>query len=258
MPAISMIGLELADLAVRDYGFQENDDNAKFTAIFTLIVIILSSLIRFKFLKNSSVLVGIIAGCVLSSILSITNIDMFLKPISLLKVPEINLDFLVHRPQNLFTLFIAVIPATMVSFTENLGRIAVLEGMIKRDNVQKDFLGTKLTYNSLKGHALSDLVSVICGAVPNQIYAENLAIMNLNNSNKSNKNRIKSDDDLFVNECYSPYTVIPYAIGAILSIVVACFGGLQNLFIAIPKPVFGGMEFFIFGLITASWYSVIS
>ena len=59
------------------------------------------------------------------------------------------------------------------------------------------------------------------------------------------------DDDAFINHCYSPYSIFPYILASVICILVACFSGLQEIFIAIPTPILGGMELFVFGLITA-------
>lgn len=121
---------------------------------------------------------------------------------------------------------------------------------MKRDNLYS-YTEQRFYHSSLKAHAVSDILSILLGSAPNAMYAENLAIMNLNNSELSAGNKIKHDHDPFVNRCYSLYSFYPYLFASVISLLASSFGFLQNLLTAIPSPVLGGMEPFIFGLISA-------
>lgn len=245
-PAISLIGLELANTAINDAGFTNTDSNSKILAILTLIVIIFASLTKRKFFKNTSVFIGILVGCTIASFMGMFDYKLLINN-KLFIFPTINFhDFLVI-PTNIFHLFIAIIPSSIVVFTEIMGRITVLEGMQKRDKIDNN----DLTQKSLKSHSIANIFSVLLASIPLTFYAENLAVMNLNSVLMTNRGNKNQDEDHIVKTCYNPYSIYPYVIASILSILVACFGCLQNLFIAIPKAVLGAMELFIFTLIVS-------
>ena len=247
-PAISLIGLELASIATEDAGFAGGNHAEIILALATLIVIIISSLVRLRVLKNASVVVGILSGCFLAFLMK-----MWQKPIMpsgfFLHFPKIYLDQFIHIPSGILMLTLSVIPSTIIVFVESMGRIAVYDGMMRRD--KENYNPVETSNKSLLFHALSNLGGSAFAITPTAIYAENLAIMNLYNTELSPKNNMVEDKDPFINKCYSPYSTYPYIIASILCILVACIRSLQNLFLAIPMPVLGGMELFIFGLIAA-------
>lgn len=245
-PAISLIGLELANTAIKDAGFIGGDSTSKILAIATLVIIIFASLTKRKFFKNTSVFIGILLGCIIAMFMGRFNYS-FSSSNKLLIFPSINAhDFLII-PNNIIHIFISIIPSSIVAFTEIMGRITVLEGMHMRDNIENN----NLTQKSLKSQSIANIFSIITASIPITFYAENLAVMNLNSTLMTVKGSKIQDEDNIVKTCYNPYSIYPYIIASILSILVACFGWLQNLFMAIPKPVLGAMELFIFTLIVS-------
>lgn len=245
-PAISLIGLELANTAITDAGFTGTNFKSKLLAILTLIIIILASLTKRKFLKNTSVFIGILFGCILAAFMGMFEYELLPNSKWFIS-PTINVNDFLTLPTNLLHLFVSIIPSTIVVFTEIMGRITVLEGMQKRDNMSIDNLNQK----SLNSLSISNIISVIFASIPLTFYAENLAVMNLNSTLLTVKGAKIQDEDSVVKNCYNPYSIYPYIIAAILSILVACSGWLQNLCLAIPKAVLGAMELFIFTLIVS-------
>lgn len=65
-PAISLIGLQVIGTAVSDAGLNGDDNKTIAIALLTLFVIIVGSLARIRWLRNASVLFGVIAGCTFS------------------------------------------------------------------------------------------------------------------------------------------------------------------------------------------------
>ncbi len=271
-PAISLIGLELADTAIVDAGFDIEegliDGNAALVALITLGVIVLFSLIRHRILKNAAIITGMLAGCILSFFLSgfpkeiFTEIQWFQRPDWHFPIFTI--------PSNLLGLFLAVIPATLIVFTENIGRITVIERMTSTDTAEEkdekklalpsdevidDDTGTSAIFTkksiakmrtSLFSHGVATFLAGFIGSVPNTIYAENIAVMSIH------KNNIKNDEpDPFIRKMTDPYSCIPYCLAALLAIIFSFSGVLQNLLVRLPKPVIGGMELFLFGIISA-------
>ncbi len=72
-PAISLIGLELANMALEDSGFTGSNSTSKYIAIITLVCIILASLTRHHFLQNASVLLGVLIGCIVATFCGIAE-----------------------------------------------------------------------------------------------------------------------------------------------------------------------------------------
>jgi len=248
-PAISLIGLELANMAAQDSGFVNGLPSYRLLAIITVFIIIVISLLKHHFFQNASVLLGVIIGCIIATIMKIASWPQFSPTRMHLTLPShfYQLRHL-NPPQNWITLFIAVLPCTLIAFVESLGRVKVLNGMFQRDKIVID---KRVENNALSKHAFANVVTAITFMLPSALYAENLAIMNLHNTDLSTKSHIEKDDDDFVNNCHSPYSIYPYIIASIISIFVALVPGLQDYFSAIPIPVLGGMELFIFGLISA-------
>ena len=245
-PAISLIGLELANMAAQDSGFTSDNQFLKLLALITLACIIIFSLLRHHFLQNASILIGIILGCIIATFMGHAIWPTF-QEIKIV-LPKFYFSSLTIPPIRWITLIMAVFPCTMISFVESLGRLAVYEGMLKRD--EKPFDKESST-SAISFHSVTSIITSFTNMMPSAIYAENLAIMNLHNADLSTKHIINDDDDSFIRNCYSPYSIYPYVIASVISILGALFSGLQELFMAIPMPILGGMELFVFGLISA-------
>lgn len=248
-PAISLIGLELASLAVEDAGISSGNTTEILIALITLGTIILAALLKRRFLKNASILIGVLVGCVAAVLMGIFDIGNVWQTQGVLSPPQLHVVF-ERVPDNLGGLFFLIIPPTIVAFMESIGRITVLEGMFEREAPVEGRVHS-VFFKALGGHAVSHLFSVMLGSAPNAIYAENLAIMNINSLNKSSRKMKQKDRDVVVRHSYDCYSIYPYMMAAVISIIVACLKPVQQFFSIMPKAVIGGMELFIFGLIAA-------
>lgn len=269
-PAISLIGLELAGTAVVDSGFDKEeglvDGKAAIVALITLAVIVLFSLLKHKTLKNAAIIVGVLVGSLTYFIINGFPTNAF-ADVKLFVLPKFNLPILA-LPPNLIGLFIAVIPATFIVFTENIGRITVINRMtteedeetstgeqsvngevIDEDTGENDIFteqSVKKLRTSLFSHGMATFVAGLFGSVPNTIYAENIAVMSIH------KTDVKRDDpDPFIRKLVEPTSVAPYIVAAIIAMLFSFIGILQTILTGIPKPVIGGMELFLFGIISA-------
>lgn len=253
-PSISLIGLELASIAAIDAGFGlPKDDVMKFpsmaVALLTLGIIILASITRRAFLKNASIVIGVVAGYLLSIGVGLKGTsDVSLT--SAWSIPDIVIPEI--APLHPFQLFVAIIPATIVIFAEHLGRITVINRMIagyagSQDSLEKFNVSVQ---RSLKGHATSVITSASIGSVPTTIYAENIAVMSINSADSRARER-REDDDVFVRNLYNPVHYVPYVICAVLAIAVSFLDVVRVFLMEIPKPVIGGVELFLFGIIAA-------
>ncbi len=251
-PAISLIGLELASTAISDSGFNAEKFNVREPIIstITLLVIVMFSVTKHKFLKNSAIIVGMIIGCIVASMLNIFSIESISMK-DLLKFPNISFP-LRTAPPNILGLFVAVIPATLVIFMENISRLTIIERMTHNYGENEPIFNNTVICSfktSLLSHSLATITSALLGSVPNTIYAENIAVMSIH-SNSINNNKILKDDS-FIEKLYNPFSCIPYFIAAVLAILVSHVGVLQTLLLSVPRPVIGGIELFLFGIISA-------
>lgn len=245
-PAISLIGLELANMAAQDSGFSGGSEQIKMLAIITLFFIIIFSLLRHHFLQNASILIGVLIGCITATFIGEVQWPVFDN--IRIQLPTLYFKGIINLPKQWPTLILAVLPCTMIAFVESLGRVAVFEGMLKRDELK---INDKETNRAIFFHSLTSVLTSMSNMMPSAIYAENLAIMNLHGADLSTKYKMEEETDNFINNCYSTYSIYPYIIASIISMCVACIKGLQEFFLAIPMPILGGMELFVFGLISA-------
>lgn len=250
-PAISLIGLELSDTAITDAGLNTTDGtvdmNAVIVAMVTLMFIVLFSLIRRRFLKNAAIIVGMLAGYLVYIALYGTPEPLSLSALNDFSFPAFRLPMLAPPP-NWQGLLVAVIPATLVVFTESIGRVTVINRMQEDDGDAKIFnaKSVKTIGRAVLSHGCASFVSSFIGSVPNTIYAENIAVMGIH---RNKRDRV--DPSPFINQITNPYSAAPYIIAAVLAIGFSFSGALQNMILGIPKPVIGGMELFLFGVISA-------
>lgn len=251
-PAISLIGLELADQAALHSGFDLSnglvDKNAAMIAIVTFVVIIIFSLIRHKIWKNTAIIVGVIVGYILSFAINgapefqISNIEWF-------TIPRFNFPLL-NLPPNPLNLFISVLPATFIVYTENIGRTTVINRMTEENSHAEVGLFSSSSMKALKtalfSHGIASIAVTLAGSVPNTLYAENIAVMEIH---KYKSKRYETDS--FINKLVNPYSRTPYFIAGGIAIFFSFIGILQYILTNIPVPVIGGMELFLFGIISA-------
>ena len=250
-PAISLIGLELADTAVVDSGFDLSNGlvspRSAIISIVTLFIIVLFSLIKHKVWKNAAIIIGMLAGYIVYLfIYGLPTIDF--DEITWLQIPKFHIPLTIF-PSNALGLLIAVVPATFIVFTENIGRVTVINRMINNDKYESTIFNAysvKALMSGLFSHGIASVTVSFLGSVPNTIYAENIAVMGIH------KTDIKREDpDSFIQKLVQPFSYVPYIIASLIAILFSFIGFLQELLINIPKPVIGGMELFLFGIISA-------
>lgn len=250
-PAISLIGLELADTAVVDSGLDtanmKVDTKALSVSLVTLLVIIILSLVKRKSWKNTAIIFGMLAGygvhIILNGFPSVnwSDIDWF-------TLPNFRIPLLVFPP-NWQRLLISVIPATLIVFTENIGRVTVINRMQQEDDGDAQLFNVKsvkIMERALFAHGCASVAATLIGSVPNTLYAENIAVMGIHKTADTH-----NEPDKFIRTLMNPFSVMPYRIAAAIAIIFSFIGPLQDLLLGIPKPVIGGMELFLFGIISA-------
>lgn len=268
-PAISLIGLQVVGTAVSDSGLNGNDRITICLAIVTLFFIIGISLTGIRLFKNASVFTGVLIGCIVSSYFERLDLSAFSFqgihiPLFQLFPSEYPLlhELSLFSCSELIMLLLSILPPSIVIFLELHGRIMVFEGMLRRDDITAlegydvSRVNDGFRQRILTKHASANFLSVLIGSTPCTIYAQNMVVMNLHNTDLFSK-EIEDGDIDFVKECYNPFSRYPYRIAAVLCILASFFTGIQSLIYLIPLPVFGGMELFLFGLIAAPGIQVL-
>ena len=252
-PAISLIGLELANTAATHAGISLRSGSyekllSMSVAITTLVIIVIASIARRRHFRNASIVFGMIIGYLISWFFDLAHpIDMFSAQIW--SIPKINFPH--SLPPDIWQLFIAVIPSTVVVFAEHIGRTTVINRMQIHYGDGKDTLDYfKSVQSSLRAHAASVALSGLIGSVPTTLYAENIAVMSINGATLKQKEDFHDPNPL-VMKLYNPMYFMPYVIAAIIAISVSFLNIIQLMLDTIPKPVIGGMELFLFGIIAA-------
>lgn len=254
-PAISLIGLELANSAALDAGFSIDgsfDKSSLIISMTTLLVIITLSVSQLRILKQAAIFIGVFAGCI--SAMIVNGMPKYVdSSVYVFQIPDLTFPFLT-LPPNLISLFIAIIPATLVIFTENISRVTIINGIKVGGSSNKTIFSNnniRLFNKSLVSHGMSVLLASFLGSVPNTLYAENIAVMSIHNSDSRECDHLTHEKDRFIKRLYDPSSFVPYIVAAVIAILVSLFGVLQNLLLSIPKPVIGGVELFLFGIIAA-------
>ena len=251
-PAISLIGLELADTAILDAGFDVAsgtlDGASAAVAISTLVAIIFCSLLKNKRMKNGAILIGMVVGfCVYFGMNGLPDLNLSSKNIFAISMPHFAFP-LRYFPKNWSHLLISVVPATLIIFAENLGRVTVIDRMVRKDAAEEGMYNEhtiKQLHKGLLSHGISAIAVTLMGSVPNTVYAENIAIMGIHSA------EAKEDPDKVISDFTQPCSIYPYLAAACFAILFSFVGILQELLVSIPKPIIGGMELFLFGIISA-------
>ena len=222
---VAIIGLELAPVATNMAGLTASSTPlgmsvklALIVSLSTLGVTILASVLLRGFMAVIPVLLGVIAGYVLSLGLGVVDFEAVrLAPgfqVPTLDAPSINVQAI-----------LIILPATLVVLAEHVGHLVVTGNIVGKDLVKDPGL-----HRSLLGDGISNVLSGLVGATPNTTYGENIGVM-------------------AITKVYSVWVI---AGTAIIAIVVSFSGKLAAIIRSIPVPVMGGVCMLLFGVIAAA------
>ncbi len=224
-PIVALIGLELAPVATGMAFYKGNaiSGTATLISLFTLVVVIVDSLVFRGFFSAIPVLIGVLAGYVLSVVVNIWapgTVDFSsLRGASVFAVPRFVL------PIFDWASILVIMPAALVVISEHIGHLFVTSNIVGRDLLKVPGL-----HNSLLGDGLSTMLSGFCGSCPTTTYGENMGVMAIT--------RV--------------YSVWVLGGAAVISIVISFFGQVSGAIRTIPVPVIGGISMMLFGVIAAS------
>lgn len=216
---VAVIGLELAPLALKMSGFMDDgSQTAIIISVFTLGVTILISVVGRGFLSIIPILIGVVAGYILSFFMGVVDWSK-VATASWFEVPTM------YEPTFNLDAIMIIMPALFVVFAEHIGHIVVTSSIVNRDLIKDPGLN-----RSLFADGLSNILSGFVGSTPNTTYGENMGVM-------------------AITRVYSVWVIGGAALFAIL---FSFIGKVAAIIHAIPVPVMGGVSVLLFGVIACS------
>jgi len=222
---VALIGLELAPVATGMAFTMGGKISGLATciALFTLLVVVVGSMVFRGFMAAIPILIGVLAGYVLSAIINIWVPGT-------LNFTGVQNGAIFAVPKFVFPIFdwpsiLIIAPAALVVISEHIGHLFVTSNIVGRDLLKVPGL-----HNSLLGDGLSTMLSGLCGSCPTTTYGENMGVM-------------------AITRVYSVWVI---GGAAVISIVIAFFGKISGAIGSIPVPVIGGICIMLFGVIAAS------
>lgn len=224
-PIVALIGLELAPTAV-GMSFFKGGSMASgeilgswvLISLFTLAVVIVGSVVFRGFLAAIPILIGVIAGYILSMVLGVVDFSA-VTGAQFLTIPRPVL------PIFDWASILIVLPAALVVISEHIGHLFVTSNIVGRNLLKEPGL-----HNSLLGDGLSTMISGLTGSCPTTTYGENMGVM-------------------AITRVYSVWVI---GGAAVISIFIAFFGHVSGAIRTLPTPVIGGVSMMLFGVIAAS------
>lgn len=220
---IAVIGLELAGVAAQMSGLLpadglEVDAAASTIALVTLAVTILGTVLFRGFWAIIPILIGVLAGYLLSLIMGIVDLTPIARA-SWFSFPTL------YTPRFEWFAILTILPAALVVIAEHIGHLVVTANIVKKDLIRDPGL-----HRSMFANGISTLISGLFGSTPNTTYGENIGVM-------------------AITKVYSTWVI---GGAAILAILLSCVGKLAAIIQVIPTPVMGGVSLLLYGVIGVS------
>jgi uracil permease len=214
-PTIMIIGLYLAPVAVRW------SNEHIIVALITLLVAIFFSAYTKGLFQLLPIFFGIVAGYFASLVFGLIDFSP-VQEVGLFN--DLSFAILNYRP--VFSLEIAalMVPVAVVTITEHIGDVLLLNDILRRDLTKKPGL-----HRTLIGDGLASLVAGLIGGPANTTYSENIGVVGLT-------------------KVASVWVIGGAAIAAIVLGFIAPFTALIS---TIPLPVMGGVSILLFGIIAS-------
>ncbi|MBP2654364.1 MAG: uraA [Firmicutes bacterium] len=224
---VAVIGLELVPAATNMAGLTGTmfADSSTITygqavtvSMFTLVVTIFGSVLFRGFLSVIPVLIGVVAGYIMSLYLGIVDFESVEKA-AWFAMPEL------YSPVFNINAILMIMPAALVVLAEHIGHLVVTGNIVGKDLLKEPGLD-----RSLFGDGISNILSGLVGATPNTTYGENIGVM-------------------AITKVFSVWVI---GGAAIIAILVSFIGKFAALIRSIPVPVMGGVCILLFGVIAVA------
>ncbi len=225
-PIIIVIGLSLASTAANDAMMNGNVYDLKYfgVAIFTLAITIIFNMFLKGFPSMIPVLLGIVSGYLMALVVGIVDLSgvQAAKWFSLpaFNVMGVNYDFKWYPAA-----IVGMAPIALVTMTEHMGHVMVLNKLTKRNFFKEPGL-----HRTLLGDGLSSVIAGFVGGPPTTSYGENIGVLAMT----------------------KVHSVWVLGGAAIFAIIFSFVGKVAAVIQSVPSPVIGGISFLLFGMIAAN------
>lgn len=191
-------------------------------AIFTIAVIVIVMFFTRGFIKLVPILIGIVAGYLLSLALGMVD----LTPVTsadLVHLPKVSLPALGNWNMIVYSITL-IAPISIVTFVEHVGDITANGAVTGHNYIEEPGL-----HRTLLGCGLASIFSGAMGGPAATTYSENTGV-------------------LAATRNYNPATL---RIAAMFAIILSLFGVVSGVLSSIPAAVMGGVSVVLFGMIAS-------
>lgn len=230
-PIIMVISLSLSSSAAQSATLLNGkyDIRVFAVAMITLGLTIVFNMFLKGFLGLIPILLGIVGGYIFAILFGLVD----LAPVAhaaWFALPDFDIPFVDYKPVMHWGAIIVMAPLALVTITEHLGHLMVLDDLTGRD-----FMRNPGLHRTLAGDGTASIFAGLVGGPSVTSYGENIGVM-------------------AITKVHSVYVLIGAAVFAILFSFV---GKLSALIQSIPGAVTGGVSFLLFGVIAASGLRII-
>jgi uracil permease len=222
-----VIGLGLANTAV---GMAMNDAKGNYSltylmvALVTLAITVACSIFFKNIISLIPVLMGIIGGYIFAYTQGLVDFSKVVKA-EWIEVPHFYVPFVTYTPSISLGIVLIMVPVAVVTLSEHIGHILVLNKIVDRNYIEKPGL-----HRSILGDGVATMLAALIGGPPNTTYGENIGV-------------------LAITKVLSVFVI---AGAAVFAILFGFVGKINALISSIPTPVMGGISILLFGIIASS------
>ena len=191
-------------------------------AVFTILVILAVMFFVRGFFKLIPILIGIVAGYLLSFALGMVETAPVVEA-AWFRLPEISLPTFADMDAVIYAITM-IAPISVVTFVEHVGDITANGAVTGHNYIEDPGL-----HRTLFGCGLASVFSGAMGGPAATTYSENTGV-------------------LAATRNYNPATL---RIAAVFAIVLSLFGKVSGVLATIPGPVMGGVSIILFGMIAS-------
>ncbi|RRG18551.1 uracil permease [Weissella viridescens] len=225
-PIVMVIGLSLAPSAAQSATLLNGkyDIRVFLVAMLTLGITIFFNMKLKGFLGLIPILLGIVCGYIFAVMFGLVDFQ----PVTQAKwfaLPAFDIPFVDYKPHMYWNAIIVMAPLALVTITEHMGHLMVLDDLTGRNYFKEPGL-----QRTLAGDGAASIFAGLVGGPSVTSYGENIGVM-------------------AITKVHSVYVLMGAAMFAILFSFV---GKLSALIQSIPGAVTGGISFLLFGVIAAS------
>ncbi|TYC48945.1 uracil permease [Weissella muntiaci] len=225
-PIIMVIGLSLAGSAAQSATLLNGKYDLRVFAVamITLGFTILFNMTLRGFIGLIPILLGIVAGYITAVGFGLVDFTPVMQA-PWFALPAFDVPFVNYRPRMDWGAVIVMAPLAMVTISEHLGHLMVLNELTGRD-----FMKNPGLHRTLAGDGAASIFAGLVGGPSVTSYGENIGVM-------------------AITRVHSVYVLIG---AASFAVVFSFVGKLSALIQSIPGAVIGGVSFLLFGVIATS------